>query len=198
MTPAILLEQLQAFIQEHTADIILSVRPVKNKTLPTAPRARAAEPTEDAITERAAEVHLMRLPDKDAEENRIPYILLQLLTGADTQEEGQQPDSEAKVRIIFATYSENDSEGALDVLNIITRVRIALLKAGKIGKQFLLRKPLEYIIYPDDTRPYFFGELMTIWEMPIINREIQTPYYGEGYPVTNPGSTGDYENNYFG
>lgn len=182
MTPTILLERLKEFIQENTADIILPVRPVKNKTLPTTPRPRGKtteEAAADAITRRAAEVHLMRLPDKDAEENRIPYILLQFITGADAQEAGQQEDSEARVRIIIATYSENDSEGALDVLNIISRIRVALLKAGEIGKQFLLRKPLEYLVYPDDTRPYFFGELMTIWEMPIIKREVNTHYGDE-------------------
>jgi hypothetical protein len=177
MTPTILLEQLKEFIQKHTADIILSVRPVSNKTLPTAPRAKAAAASaEDAITNRAAEVHLMRLPDKDAETNRIPYVLLQLITGADTQEPGQHPDSECKVRVIIATYSDNDSEGALDVLNMITRIRVALLKAGEIGKQFLLRPPLEYLLYPDDTQPYFFGELMTTWEMPIIKREVNSDY----------------------
>jgi hypothetical protein len=179
MTPAILLERLKEFIQENTADIILSVRPVKNKTLPAAPRSKdktADESAGNVITSRAAEVHLMRLPDKDAEENRIPYILLQLLTGVDTQEQGQRGDSEAKIRIVVATYSDNDSEGALDTLNLITRIRIALLKAGEIGKQFLLRKPLEYLIYPDDTSPYFFGEIMTIWEMPAIEREVNTHY----------------------
>jgi hypothetical protein len=173
MTPSILLENLKVFIEEHTADIILSARPVKNKTLPappTTPRSRST-PTKTAqeITRRAAEVHLMRLPDKDAETNRIPYILLQYLTGKDETE-----DSTGNVRIIVATYSENDSEGALDVLNIITRIRIALLKAGVIDEQFLLRTPLEYMIYPDDTRPYFFGEMMIAFEMPIIQREVHT------------------------
>ncbi|GHU42206.1 hypothetical protein FACS1894111_05740 [Clostridia bacterium] len=183
MTPIILLERLKEFLQENTKDIILSVRPVKNKTLPQTPRTRgnrtAEEETEaEQVRNRAAEVHLMRLPDKDAEENRIPYILLQLITGTDTQEPGQQEDSETKVRIIIATYSENDSEGALDVLNLISRIRIALLKAGEVGQQFLLRKPLEYLVYPDDTRPYFFGEIMSIWEMPTIKREVNL-YYDE-------------------
>jgi len=185
MTPTILLEQLQMFIQAATAEVILPVRPVKNRTLPvkTRPRGRTAsadadtEAFKEEITERAAEVHLMRLPDKDAEENRIPYILLQFLTGTDTQEPGQEAESEAKVRIVIATYSENDSEGALDVLNIIGKIRYALLTAGEVGQQFLLRKPLECLVYPDDTRPYFFGEVMSTWEMPTINREVKL--YGE-------------------
>ncbi len=102
--------------------------------------------------------HLMRLPNKDAETNRIPYILLQFLTGEDTQQTGNEPDSECKIRIVVATYSEDASAGSMDLLNIITRIRIALLKEGVIGKQFMLRKPLEYVVYPDETGSYYlFG-----------------------------------------
>jgi len=176
MTPIVLLDRLKEFIQENTGDIILAVRPVKNKTLPTPGPKPKSKPEPEEITHRAAEVHLMRLPDKDAETNRVPYILLQYLTGKDAHEPGEQPDSESRVRIIIATYSENDSEGALDVLNVLTRIRNALLKAGVIGNQFLLRKPLEYMVYPDDTQPYFFGEMISIWEMPKIKREVNTNY----------------------
>lgn len=179
MTPVVLLEALKRFIEENTEDIILSVRPVKNKTVPV-PRARGkaapTEPPEGEITERAAEVHIMRLPDKEAETQRIPYILLQFLTGTDEQKPEEQPDSECKVRIVVATYSEDGGEGATDLLNVLTRIRVALLKAGEVGKQFLLRKPLEYIVYPDDTNPYYLGEMLTIWEMPIIQREVHTSY----------------------
>ena len=173
MSPRVLLDRLKEFIQENTKDIILTVRPTKNRTL------HDTDKSEDAITERAAEVHLMRLPDKDAETNRVPYIILQYLAGKDEQHTQGDDDSTGNVRIIIATYSDNDSEGALDVLNLITRIRNALLKAGVIGEQFFLRKPLEYLIYPDDTQPYFFGEMMTIWELPTIRREVHTHYVEE-------------------
>jgi hypothetical protein len=178
MTPNKLLENLKAFIEGVTGDIVLPVRPVNNKTIPAAPRPKktAAELAEEKITHRAPEVHLMRLPDKDAETNRVPYIILQYLAGKDEHKPNEQADSIGNVRIIVATYSDNDSEGALDVLTVLTRVRVALLKAGEIGKQFLLRKPLDYLVYPDDTQPYFFGEMMTVWEMPIILREVHTHY----------------------
>lgn len=172
MTPDVLLKQLKKFIEVNTKDIILPVRPVKNKTVPPPRSKTKPEPPEDAITERAAEVHLMRLPDKDAETQRIPYILLQFLTGTDEQKPEEQPDSECKIRIVVATYSEDGGEGATDLLNVLTRIRVALLKAGEVGKQFLLRKPLEYIVYPEDTNPYYLGEMLTIWEMPIIQREV--------------------------
>lgn len=178
MTPVVLLEQLKLFIEKHTRDIILPVRPVKNKTVPGRGQLTSGtkDPPEDAITHRAAEVHIMRLPDKNAETQRIPYILLQFLTGTDEQKPTEEPDSECKVRIVVATYSEDGGAGAMDVLNVLTRIRIALLKEGEVGQQFLLRKPIEYIVYPDDTNPYYLGEMLTIWEMPIIHREVNTSY----------------------
>lgn len=172
MTPVVLLTELKQFIEENTKDIILSVRPVKNKTAPGVGAALAEQEPEDAITERAPEVHVMRLPDKDAETQRIPYILLQFLTGKDEQTPGEQPESECNIRIVVATYSEDGGAGAADLLNVITRIRVALLKAGEVGKRFLLRKPLEYVVYPDETNPYYLGEMLTIWEMPIIQREV--------------------------
>ncbi|MBU5438293.1 hypothetical protein KQI42_09750 [Tissierella sp. MSJ-40] len=158
MTPIVLLDELKKFIEEHIKDIILSVRV----------RGSSGE-----LSERPAEVHKMRLPDKDAEIKLIPYILLQFLTGKDEQEEGQSAESECKIRIVVATYSEDGGEGALDVLNLLTRIRIALLKTGIIGKQFLIKKPLEYIVYPDSTAPFYMGEMLTIWEIPEVEREVE-------------------------
>lgn len=172
MTPNELLEELKRFIEEQTKDIILSVRPVKNKVIPEPSVKKKADNADNEPLTRAAEVYLMRLPDKDAETNRIPYILLQLLTGIDEQEQGKEPDSACKIRIVFATYSEDASAGSMDLLNVITRIRVALLKQGVIGKQFTIRKPLEYAIYPDETGPYYLGEMLTIWGIPTIKREV--------------------------
>lgn len=177
MTPVVLLTELKKFIEENTKDIILSVRPVKNKTLPPGVKTvKPAQEPEGEVAHRAPEVHIMRLPDKEAEIQRIPYILLQFLTGKDEHKPAEQPDSECNIRIIAATYSEDGGEGATDLLNVLTRIRVALLKAGEVGQQFLLRKPLEYIVYPEETNPYFLGEMLTIWEMPTINREVN---YGD-------------------
>lgn len=157
MTPVILLDELKKFIEENTKDIILSVR---------------TKPSSEEPNERSAEVHKMRLPDKDAETKRVPYILLQFLTGIDDQEMGQSPESECKIRIVIATYSEDGGEGAMDALNVVTRIRISLLKIGVIGGQFILKKPLEYIVYPDDTSPYYFSEMILTFDMPEIKREV--------------------------
>lgn len=172
MTPIELLYELKRFIEKQTKDIILSVRPVKNKVIPEPSGKKKTSSADEEPLTRAAEVHLMRLPDKDAETNRIPYILLQLLTGIDEQEQGKDPDSACRIRIVVATYSEDGSAGSMDLLNVITRIRVALLKKGVIGKQFTLRKPLEYTIYPDETGTYYLGEMLTIWGIPTIKREV--------------------------
>lgn len=121
----------------------------------------------------AAEVYKMRLPNKTAQTERVPYLLLQYIKSTDTQEQGQDPESECTVRIVAATYSEDESEGAMCVLNLLTRIRVALLKDGVVGGQFVLKSPLEMIVYPDSTAPYYLGRMMTTWTMPIIESEVQ-------------------------
>ena len=162
MTPNILLERLKEFTEETTKDMILEVRVKSGETGPK---------------ERAAEVYTMRLPNKDAETKQIPYILLQFIKGADDQKEGEQPESECAVRFVFATYSEDGGKGAMDVLNLITSIRFAVIIKCGIVQQFSIKSTILYIVYPDSTPPYFMGEMMTLWEMPTIQREV--PLYDE-------------------
>lgn len=99
---------------------------------------------------------------------------MQYIKSTDTQEPGQEPESVCTVRIVAATYSEDESEGATCVLNLLTRIRVALLKDGVIGERYMLKPPLEMIVYPDGTTaPYYLGEMMTEWEMPVVESEVQ-------------------------
>lgn len=158
MTAINLLECLEAFVKEKTADIMLQVK-VRNRN-------------PEEVKERAADVYKMRLPKKEDQTEKVPYILLQLLTGKDDKEDGEPEESVCKIRIVVATYSEDGSEGALDVLNVILRIRSELKKAGVVGERFVLELPLEYIVYPDSTQPYYLGEMVTNWSIPTIEREV--------------------------
>jgi len=159
MTPIELMNALESFIKEQVKDICLAYR--------------SKEDLEGQC--RAPGVYKMKLPDKESETKLVPYVLLQFLTGKDAQATGQTVESECKVRLVIVTYSEDGGIGAYDLLNVITRIRTTLLKAGMIADQFLLKleSPLEYIIYPDDTDPYHMGEMMTTWELPAVEREIR-------------------------
>lgn len=158
MTPIILLERLAEFIEENTSDIKLQVRVTNTK------------PGEKK--ERAAEVHKMRLKKKDDKTQRIPYILLQLLKISDDQKPAYPTEGTAQVRIVVATYSEDGEQGAYDVLNVLLRIRERILAAGVIGQQFEVQKPLEELIYPDATEPYYFGEMIANFSIPTIEREV--------------------------
>jgi hypothetical protein len=161
MTPITLLDRLKEFIEEQTRDLLLPAR-VKSDA---------------EVIERPADVYKMRLPTPEGETKLIPYILLQFVKGEDTQEEGQDQENEAMVRIVIATYSADGQTGAMNVLNIITRLRTEMLKTIVIGEQFSLKKPLEYIVYPDSTHPYYLGEMITRWDLPTIKREVKNLWY---------------------
>ena len=151
MTPVILLEALK--VKTETALKCLSL-PVKDGD------------------RRPPKVYLMQLPSKKAEETQVPYVVLQFVTGKDQDPKGEPAYSDCKIRIIAATYADDAGVGALDVLNVLTRLRIELLKSGVVADQFLLLKPLEYIVYPYNTGFYHLGEMMTTWEIPSIEREV--------------------------
>ena len=160
MTPLELLDALKAYIENETRDLLLPVR-VDRKS--------------GKNNERSAEVHTMALPNKNAETERIPYVLLQFLTSKDEQEPGEYPESSCKIRIVAATYSEDKAEGSLCLLNLLTRIRLAFLRDGSIQNRYLLKMPLEMIIYPDNTAPYYLGEIMSEWTLPTINTECGIP-----------------------
>lgn len=154
MTPVLLLDNLEEFVKDKTKDIKLQVRVRKL----------------EQEKERAADVYKMRLPKKEDQTEKVPYILLQFLTGKDGE---VQEGSTCQIRIVVATYAENDSMGAYDVLNVLLRIRSELQKTRIIGGYFVLEKPLEYLVYPDSTQPYFLGEMITNWSIPEIKREVE-------------------------
>lgn len=159
MNKVFLLKAIQKHTLESTADIVMPTRFQKGD--------------KEAVS-RAAEVHLMRLPDSSAAHKKAPYILHQLLTGVDVQTEGNHEESSAVIRTIFAVYNENEEEGALMLLNLMERLRISLLKERVLDKRYQLDlKPgLEVLVYPDDTSPYYAGEMVSTWIVPSIKREV--------------------------
>lgn len=158
MTNITLLEQLKAFTEDTVKDIILPVRLQKGDT---------------EQQSRTAEVYLMRLPDSTAATKKAPYIIHQLVTSKDTQPAGRQESGSSVVRSVFCVYCENEQEGALHLLNLMERLRIRLLQQVVIGQQYQLdlEAGLEMLIYPEDTAPYYTGEMSTTWHMPSVERE---------------------------
>lgn len=160
MTKVILLEQLKIFTEDATGDLLLPVARQKGDSGPPAPR--------------AAEVYRARLPDSTAAKKKAPYILHQIITGKDAQRSGQFGTAVATVRTIFCVYHQDEQEGGLALLNLMERLRIALLEHGMVGKQFILDREagLESLVYPEDIAPYYAGEMLSTWKLPAIERKV--------------------------
>ena len=160
MTRVDLLNALKAFTLKSTGDILM----------PT-----SIQKCDSDTQLRAANVHLMRLPDSSAAEKKAPYIIHQLITARDQQEKGQRPKATAQVRSIFCVYNRNEEEGALALLNLMERLRIDLLRTCVLEDRYELdlETGLEALIYPNDSAPYYMGEMVSMWKLPDVKREVR-------------------------
>ena len=123
---------------------------------------------------RAPEIYKMRLPDSNDAKKKAPYIIAQYVTGKDFHKQLQQSQSTAIVRLIFCVYNKDEQEGALSLLNVMETVRMDLMKQVLIGKCFKLDTDagVESFAYPEDTAPYYAGEMIFDVIVPPTEREV--------------------------
>lgn len=153
MTPLELLKSLKGYCEEITKDMMLIARVPDNGK---------------EAGERPPKVFIGNLPDKESEKKATPYILLKLLTKKVDDEE-----SICRVRIICVTYSEDKQENYIQCLNVLTKIEKKLLEDVVIDNRYSCQKPIESIMYDDDLEVYQIGEMMTIWEMQKVERDIR-------------------------
>jgi hypothetical protein len=151
-----LLDALENFVEEETKELMLEVKTKYG----------------EESRERAPLVFKGNLPKKDEPIQKVPYVLIKFLTGKDSQIPGDFEESTMNVRLIIVTYSEDSSKGYIDTLNIIDRLRIKLLKTRVLSNVFMLKMPIEYTIYEDDTGPYNIGEMILTFDSPTIQKEV--------------------------
>ena len=160
MTRVGLLKTLKVFTEAAISELVMPVRMQKG----------------DSEQEyRTADVYLMRLSDSTAAQKKAPYIIHQVITGKDFQIPRNLPKSQTVVRSIFCVYCDDESEGGLMLLNLMERLRIELLRVQVIGDihQLDLQEGLEVLIYPDDSAPYYIGEMISTWDLgPPVRREV--------------------------
>lgn len=112
MTPVELLQELKGFTEAQVKNMVY-----ETQTTPG-----------EAQVRRAPEVWLMRLPDTKSKTKKAPYVLLQLVSGADEQNAGELQDSTCSIRIVVCLYANDASEGALNVADVLMCLRTALLR----------------------------------------------------------------------
>lgn len=214
MTRVVLLEQMKAFTVESVKDLLLPVPPPHVEDVADDDQDDFFD-EEDVAEEgrntkkgghshrkhhhppplpRAANVFLTALPEKKSAINEAPYILHQVIKSKDFQPPGELPRSEIVLRSVFCVYHENGEEGGLSLLNLMERLRIAMLRKHVVGRQFTidLTAGLETLVYsnteppPHGTAPFYLGEMITTWKTPIIEREVN--YGKKGYNnIREPG-----------
>ena len=123
---------------------------------------------------RAPEIYKMRLPNGNDAKKKAPYIIAQYVTGKDFHKQLQQNQSTAICRLVFCVYNEDEQEGALSLLNVMETVRMDLMKQVLIGKCFKIDTDagVESLVYPEDTAPYYAGEMMFTVFVPPTEREV--------------------------
>ncbi len=121
-------------------------------------------------------IYLMRLPDSSSAQKLAPYIIVQLV---DSKHSRNTTTSiglsyKATVRFLFCTYSVDEQEGAIMLLNLMDRVQERLLEKVQIGDNFTVdeEEGVESIVYPDNTAPYFAGEMIAVFHIKPIRREV--------------------------
>lgn len=142
---------------------------VSNFSLPT-----AIQKGDEVQIFRPPELHKMRLPKSSQAKKYAPYIIVQFVNGIDNQHSGSRSESNSTVRFVFCVYSENEEEGALQLMTVMDSVRIKLLKSVIIDDKYRLdiEQGLETLIYSDDTAPYYAGEMIGTFWSPPIEREV--------------------------
>ena len=145
MTAIDLLNALKAYMEDKVKDMRLIARVPENGTDPG---------------ERPPLVFIGNLPNKEQEKKAAPYILLKLLTKKVDDEENV-----CRVRIICVTFSEDKNENYMQCLSLLEDV--------VVDKHYSCQMPIETIIYDENMELYQVGELMTIWELPQIHRNVR-------------------------
>lgn len=157
------LECLKKFTEEETKEMTFPTKPQKGETQPEY---------------RAAKVYMMALPNSKTATKYVPYILHKKVTGEDIIGHERPNMSLITVRSIFCVYNENSEEGALSLLNLMEKMRIAMMKHPVLYKRARLYTgdedaSIQSVVYQEDIEPYFAGELVSVWEIPSIEQERQ-------------------------
>lgn len=154
-----LLNSLKTLCEDATKDMIL----------PT-----AVQNGDKQRVARAPKFYLQRLSKSENAKKLAPYSIIQAVHTQHVQKPGDKPRFFVEVRFVFCVYSDDEQDGAIMLLNFMERIHQRLLKDVAIGNVFLLNvnEPLEMLVYPDDTAPYFAGEMAGTFVLPGIEREV--------------------------
>ncbi|SDD89654.1 hypothetical protein [Sporomusa acidovorans] len=158
-TPLILVDELCRLITDATGELILEA-----KTGPSRPPSVIPGFLDDDEPK----------PGKPPEEKAVPFVLVRFRSGEDTEQAGM-----ATVRLIATTYSKH-GQGWRDPMNVLERIRQAILTHRPLVRQFDLQLPIKWDMPEEQPWPYWIAWMTTSWTIgrPILT-EMEDTMYGE-------------------
>lgn len=116
-------------------------------------------------------VYTQNLPLKKekGDESQYPYVLVCF-----DEEEIASRESPLRVSVYFIVGildREKDKQGFRDVLQIADVIYQRIFRKGIIADAFRPDFPFKIALQREDTYPYFFGGIESVWELPVIKEE---------------------------
>jgi hypothetical protein len=105
-------------------------------------------------------------PDGKQNPPDFPFVIVRYLEDDDTDEVNT-----AKIRIIAGTYSEDESDGWRDCMNVITRIKVALLKQRFIGGSFKIERPIITELPEEQPYPEWVAMMTLTVTIPQVQEE---------------------------
>lgn len=151
MTPIVLVDELIKFIIPVVADFRLQTN------VPNAPY-KSPQVVGFGLDEKKPHQQ-QSIPD-------FPFVIVRFLDDNDTDE-----SNTAQVRIIAGTYSQDIQDGWRDVMNVVTRIKGALLKQRFIGDVFKVEKPIKTDLPEEQPFPEWVAMLTITVTIPQVQEE---------------------------
>lgn len=162
-TPLILVDELCKLVGNATTELMLEA---KHGESPRSPAIISGFLDED-------EPRSGR-PPVDEVEKAVPFVIVRFIAGAD-----DQPVGTATIRLIAVTYTTH-GQGWRDPLNVLERIRQAILTNRPLSKLFDLQLPVKWDMPEEQPWPYWIAWMTTTWAIgrPIFT-EMEGNIYGE-------------------
>ena len=161
MNRVMLLEALKVRQTEDLKDLLMPTVPKKDKP----------------SVLRTVEIFKGKLPDRKSETEKAPYIVNGVLNSNFFRNPGEEPTGLVTIRSTMCIYNENNEEGSLMILNLLERLRISYLRNPIVDGVFELvcdeEHPIQDLVYPDETMPFFMADQVTVWKLPPVEREVR-------------------------
>ena len=120
-------------------------------------------------------------PAAEEYEHLLPAVVVRAVQYKD----GEFDDDigELTLTITVGAYSHDplNREGPWMVLNLLERIRQALLRKRVIDDRFETGAPMSWELYDERTRPLWFGEMTTTWAIMEPARIVPQDFAGDSY-----------------